>query len=65
MLTSGFSNAPVSKAFLFCIIASSILVSITDSKHFFYIQIYPHLWKYRQIWRLLIWQVCDVGSSRE
>jgi hypothetical protein len=58
MLSSGFTNAPVAKWFLFGIIAVSIAVSITDSKYLFYIQVVPHLWRYKQAWRLLIWQVC-------
>jgi hypothetical protein len=57
MLSSGFAGANISKALLFGVIASSILVSITDSKYLFYIQVVPHLWRYKQAWRLLIWQV--------
>ena len=57
MLSSGFTNAPISKLLLFGTIASSIIVSITDSKYLFYIQVVPHLWQYKQAWRLLIWQV--------
>ncbi len=57
MLSSGFTNASVSKLLVFGITASSILVSITDSKYLFFIQVVPHLWRYKQAWRLLIWQV--------
>lgn len=63
MLASGFSGAPVSKVVLFAVVASSIAVSITDSKHLFYIQVVPHLWKYQQIWRLLTWQACFTNST--
>lgn len=58
MIASGFTAAPVSQCLFFGVIASSILVSITDTKYLFYIQVVPHLWQYRQAWRLLIWQVC-------
>ena len=57
MIASGFTAAPVSQFLLFGLIASSILVSITDTKYLFYIQVVPHLWQYKQAWRLLIWQV--------
>jgi len=63
MLSSGFANAPVSKWLLFGIIALSIAVSITDSKYLFYIQVMPHLWRYKQAWRLLIWQSCYTNST--
>lgn len=58
MLASGFTAAPVSQFLFFGVITSSILVSITDVKYLFYIQVVPHLWQYKQAWRLLIWQVC-------
>ena len=57
MLASGFTSAGVSQSLFFGIIASSIVVSITDTKYLFYIQVVPHLWKYKQLWRLLTWQV--------
>ena len=57
MLASGFTNAPVSKTFLFGTIALSVLASITDSKYFFHINVVPHLWPYKQAWRILVWQV--------
>lgn len=63
MLASGFTAAPVSQCFFFGIIASSILVSITDTKYLFYIQVVPHLWRYKQVWRLLTWQVFSPHSN--
>ena len=57
MLASGFTSAGVSQSLFFGIIASSIVVSITDTKYLFYIQVVPHLWRYKQLWRLLTWQV--------
>jgi len=57
MLTSGFTNAPISEFLVLFVIAASIIVSITDSKYLFYIQVVPHLWRYKQAWRLLVWQV--------
>ena len=63
MLSSGFTYAPVSQVFFFGIIASSILISVTDSKPFFYISAVPLLWRHRQLWRLFTWQICYVNST--
>lgn len=63
MLASGFTGAPVSRVFFFGIIASSILASITDTKYLFYINVMPHLWRYKQFWRLLVWQTCYTNST--
>ncbi|CAO1604669.1 MAG: hypothetical protein LQ349_006123 [Xanthoria aureola] len=63
MLASGFSAATVSKWLFFGTIASSILVSITDGKFYFHIQLVPHLWRYKQFWRLLVWQSCYNNSG--
>ncbi|KAI9788287.1 MAG: hypothetical protein M1835_002369 [Candelina submexicana] len=63
MLASGFADARVSKYLLFSIVASSIIASITDSKYLFHIQVASHLWRYKQIWRLLIWQGCYTNST--
>ena len=57
MLSSGFAGANVTRTLFFGILASSILVSVTDSKHLFYINVFPQLWRYKQGWRLFIWQV--------
>jgi hypothetical protein len=63
MLSSGFKDAPVSRSLVFGIVAASLVVSITDSKYYFYIQVEPHLWRYHQLWRILIYQLCYTNSS--
>lgn len=63
MLGSGFSNTPVSKFVFFSLITTSILAGITDSKHYFYIEIVPHLYPYQQVWRLLTWQLAYTSST--
>ncbi|KAL8698681.1 MAG: hypothetical protein Q9224_001741 [Gallowayella concinna] len=63
MLASGFTAATVSRSLFFGTIVSSILVSLTDTKYLFHIQLVPHLWRYNQYWRLLIWQSCYNNSS--
>ncbi|EKG13275.1 Protein of unknown function DUF3328 [Macrophomina phaseolina MS6] len=63
MLTSGFTNAPVTKFLVFYTVASAFLASITDSQYLLYIQVVPHLWVHRQFWRLLTWQACFANST--
>lgn len=63
MLTTGFSNAPVSRSLVYGIVAFSILASVTDTKHYFYIQVDPHLWRYRQLWRIFAFQFCYTNST--
>ena len=63
MLTTGFSNAPVTRCLVYAVIATSILASITDTKHYFYIQVDPHLWRYHQFWRIFTHQLCYTNST--
>jgi len=63
MYSSGFKDAPVSRSLVYGLVASSILVSVLDIKHYFYIQVVPHIWKYHQIWRVLIYQFCYTNST--
>ncbi|GAB7350374.1 hypothetical protein MBLNU459_g1001t1 [Dothideomycetes sp. NU459] len=63
MLPSGFTNAPVSRFLVIAVIASSLIVSITDTKHFFWIAIRPHIRDYRQLWRFLTWPLCYTNST--
>lgn len=63
MLSSGFTDAPVARSLAYGLVLASILVSITDIKHYFYIQVEPHLWRYHQAWRLLIYQLCYTNST--
>ncbi|KAI7235508.1 hypothetical protein KC330_g4277 [Hortaea werneckii] len=63
MITSGFTNAPVTKLLVFGIILTSFLATLTDTKYFFWIEVRPHLLDYAQSWRLLTWQVCYTNST--
>lgn len=63
MLSTGFTDAPVSRSLAFGIVTASILVSITDSKHYFYIQVDPHLWRYHQLWRIFTYELCYTNST--
>lgn len=63
MLSSGFTNAPITKYLVILLVAVSLLASITEGKHVFWIAIRPHLIDYRQLWRLLIWQLSYANST--
>ncbi|KAK4543004.1 hypothetical protein LTR36_006002 [Oleoguttula mirabilis] len=63
MLSSGFTNAPVTKALVVGVILASFLASIADIKYFIWIEVRPHLFDYWQFWRLLTWQLCYTNST--
>lgn len=63
MLSSGFTNASASKFLVVSVVASSLLASVTDSKHLFWLAIRPHIIDYRQFWRFLTWQACYTNST--
>ena len=63
MLSSGFTNAPVTRILLISTVISAFLASITDTKYYFWIQVRPHLFDYWQFWRLLTWQACYTNST--
>lgn len=58
-----FTNAPVTSLLVLGLISASIGASMLDVKHYFYISIDTHLWKYRQFWRLLTYQLCYTNST--
>lgn len=41
----------------------SIAASLLDIKHYFYILIDPHITRYHQTWRVLLYQLCYTNSS--
>ncbi|KAF3393540.1 DSC E3 ubiquitin ligase complex subunit 2 [Talaromyces pinophilus] len=65
MLSSGFTNAPVSKSLVIYIVASSIALSIFDVKHLANILVDVHLWRYGQFSRAFLWQVAGHANSTE
>ncbi|KAG6009268.1 hypothetical protein E4U21_002872 [Claviceps maximensis] len=58
-----FTNAPVTRLLVLGLVSASIGASMLDVKHYFYISIDTHLWKYRQLWRLLTYQLCYTNST--
>ncbi|KAK1674340.1 UBA domain-containing protein Ucp14 [Colletotrichum godetiae] len=58
-----FTNAPVTRTLVLGLVTSSIAASLLDVKHYFYIVVDTHLWRYHQLWRLLAYQLCCTNSS--
>jgi len=58
-----FTNAPVTRFLVLATIVSSIAASLLDIKHYFYISVGTHIWRYRQLWRIFAYQLCYTNSS--
>ena len=58
-----FTNAPVTRLTVLGLVSTSIAASLFDAKHYFYIFIDTHLFRYRQLWRLLAYQLCYTNST--
>jgi hypothetical protein len=63
MLSSGFADAPVTKAFIFYLAISALLISLTDNRHWLWVEVDRHLWTYGQWWRLLVWPFAYLNST--
>ncbi|KAF9741276.1 hypothetical protein PMIN06_002065 [Paraphaeosphaeria minitans] len=63
MITSGFTNAPVSQFLVFGLVIGALVASLTDTRYYIHIQVVPHIWKYGQFWRFLTWQICFTNST--
>lgn len=57
------AGAPVSRFLLIALIGGSIIASLLDVKHYFYIVLDVHIWRYRQFWRLLAYQLSYSNST--
>jgi len=60
---SGFDATPIIQALIFGIVVTSVLANVTDTKHYIYIYLAPHIWPWQQYWRLLSWQICYTNST--
>ena len=58
-----FTNAPVTRALVVGLVSSSIAVNLLDLKHYFFILVDVHLWRYHQFWRFLAYQLCYTNST--
>ena len=58
-----FTNAPVTRTLVYGLICTSISASLLDVKHYFYILVDLHIWRFHQLWRVLLYQLCYTNSS--
>lgn len=67
MISSGFTNAPVSQFLVFSTVIGALLATITDTRYYLHIQVIPHIWQYGQFWRFMTWQVGSpmIHASRD
>ncbi|KAE8838579.1 hypothetical protein PTNB73_03404 [Pyrenophora teres f. teres] len=63
MISSGFTNAPVSQFLVFGTVIGALLASVTDTRYYLHIQVVPHIWGYGQFWRFLAWQASFTNST--
>ncbi|KAK6536194.1 hypothetical protein TWF281_000438 [Arthrobotrys megalospora] len=56
MQVSGFTHTPISQFFVYYLVIAAVAISVSDYKYLFHIQIIPHLWRWNQWWRILVWQ---------
>lgn len=57
-----FTNAPVTRTLVLGVVAMSIAASLLDIKHYFYISVGTHFWRYRQFWRIFSYQLSYANS---
>ncbi|KAJ4312902.1 hypothetical protein N0V94_007203 [Neodidymelliopsis sp. IMI 364377] len=63
MLSSGFTNAPVSQFLVFGIVIGALIASLTDTRYYLPIAVVPHIWGYGQLWRFLTWNAVFTNST--
>jgi len=63
MQQSGFRSAPLTRTLAYALVATSLLSSLSSTKHLFFIQLSPHLLRYRQFWRLSSFQTIYANAG--
>ncbi|USP81441.1 hypothetical protein yc1106_08715 [Curvularia clavata] len=63
MISSGFTNAPVSQFLVFGVVIAALLATITDTRYYLHILVVPHIWGYGQFWRFATWQASYTNST--
>ncbi|KAI0082497.1 hypothetical protein K474DRAFT_1611586 [Panus rudis PR-1116 ss-1] len=58
-----FEHAPVTKACMVFLALTSLLVGIFDVKHYFHLQLVPHISKHHQYWRIFLHHFACTNSS--
>ncbi|KAI5809019.1 hypothetical protein DFH27DRAFT_248342 [Peziza echinospora] len=63
MNLSGFRGTPLTRLLISLLVGLSLLVSLTNTKHHFHLQLRPHLLHYHQFSRILLWQTIYANSG--
>ncbi|KAF9700645.1 hypothetical protein EKO04_001417 [Ascochyta lentis] len=63
MISSGFTNAPVSQFIVFSTVIGSLVATTTDTRYYLPIAVVPHIWGYGQLWRFLTWNWVFTNST--
>ncbi|KAK6509198.1 hypothetical protein TWF481_003959 [Arthrobotrys musiformis] len=63
MQVPGFTHTPITHFLVYYLVIAAVTISISDYKYLFHIQITPHLWRWHQYWRILIWQFSYVNTG--
>jgi membrane associated rhomboid family serine protease len=63
VLTSGFTNTPITRLLILLYTTTSILTTLLSIKHLLPIRPTPHLWPYLQLSRLLTFQLASTAST--
>lgn len=63
MNLSGFRGTPLTRLLVFALLLASLLTSLTNTKHYFHLQLRPHLLHYHQFTRIFLWQTIYANSG--
>lgn len=55
MISSGFTDAPVTQTLVFGTVIGALVATITDTRYYLPIAVAPHIWGYGQLWRFVTW----------
>ncbi|KAH6633359.1 hypothetical protein C7974DRAFT_412359 [Boeremia exigua] len=55
MISSGFTNAPVSQFLVFGTVVGALVATLTDTRYYLPVAVVPHIWGYGQLWRFVTW----------
>jgi hypothetical protein len=63
MISSGFTNAPVSQFIVLSTVIGALVATITDTRYYLPVAVVPHIWRYGQFWRFLTWTWVFTNST--
>lgn len=63
MISSGFTNAPVSQFIVFSVVIGAVVATLTDTRYYLPIAVVPHIWGYGQLWRFVTWNWVFTNST--